>query len=60
MLPGEKTTSDELKSQPEGIRLDTKRNFLTVRIVRHRNRLPMEAMDSPSVENSIIGNANIC
>ena len=60
MVPGEKATSDELKSQPEGIRLDTRKNFLIVRIVRHRNRLPMEATDSSSAENLIIGNTNIC
>lgn len=60
MVPGEKTTSDELKSQPEGIRLDTKKKFLKVRIVRHKNRLPMEAMDSPSAENLIIGSTNLC
>lgn len=60
MLPGEKTTSDELKSHPEGIRLDTKKNFIMVRMVRHRNRLSMEAMDSPLAEAFITGNADIC
>lgn len=56
MVPGEKTTSDE----PEEIKLDTKKKFLMVRIVRQRNRLLMEVMDSPSAENLIRGSTNIC
>lgn len=37
-------------SQKRGDRLDTRKKFCTVRVVRHWNRLPREVIDAPSLE----------
>ncbi|KFV10552.1 hypothetical protein N339_12341, partial [Pterocles gutturalis] len=38
------------KMKESRFRLDIKRKFLTVRVVRHWNRLPRETVDAPSLE----------
>lgn len=60
MVPGKETTRDEQKPQPEGMRIETSKNALMVRIVGNVDRLPMEATDSPSAENLTTGNTNLC
>ncbi|KFQ40447.1 hypothetical protein N332_05342, partial [Mesitornis unicolor] len=38
------------KLEEGGFRLDIRRKFFTVRVVRHWHRLPREAVDAPSLE----------
>ncbi|KFV98454.1 hypothetical protein N326_11954, partial [Eurypyga helias] len=38
------------KLEESGFRLDIRKNFFIIRMVRHWNRLPREAVDAPSLE----------
>ncbi|KFO71188.1 hypothetical protein N303_14768, partial [Cuculus canorus] len=41
---------NEYKSERGRFRLDIRRKFFTMRVVRHWHRLPREAVDAPSLE----------
>lgn len=46
-----KVVNSSVKVLQEGrVRLEMRKKFFTVRVVRHQNRLPREAVDAPSAE----------